>query len=239
MSTATMPMKKARPRSFAWLPDAMLDLPDGRSLSVDGVSWSLYDDLLRLRDANRRSLKLRYDDGDLDIMTKSNTHEQLKKLVAFIIEELVEVMDVPMLGMGETTVAREDLAAGFEPDEWYYIGDKVTRLVGTSPIDFGIHPPPDLTVEIEVSRTVAERLPLFARIGVAEVWCCGPGHFEILRLNPQRDDYLPVSRSQFFPAVPKAGISGFFAGLETEHYTALKRRVRTWAAQFAFLESQS
>lgn len=77
--------------------------------------------------------------------------------------------DIPVLGGRSTTFRRRSLALGFEPDECWWI-QRERQLRGVRHYDPALHPPPDLVVEVEVSRSAIDTLRLFAAFGVAEVW---------------------------------------------------------------------
>ena len=78
-------------------------------------------------------------------------------------------VDVKIQSVRSTTLNREDLRRGVEADECYYVANE-PAVRHREDIDLARDPPPDLVVEIEVSRRVLGRLPIDAAIGIPEVW---------------------------------------------------------------------
>ena len=56
------------------------------------------------------------------------------------------------MAVGSTTLRREELDRGLEPDEGFYLGD-LERIRDLDQIDLDVDPPPDLAIEIEISRS--------------------------------------------------------------------------------------
>src|SRR5580693_4844620 len=86
--------------------------PADQRLLLSEVDWQTYDRLLR--DLEGRHLRFNFDRGQLEIMTVSAEHERIKKLLARLLEALTEILDIPILGLGNTTFRREDSARGLE-----------------------------------------------------------------------------------------------------------------------------
>jgi Uma2 family endonuclease len=192
---------------------------------LDGVSWETYQSLLNdLRD--RRRVRLTYDSGWLEIMTVSQRHESVKKLVARLIEAYADAAEITVEGFGSATYARKDLQKGLEPDECYYI-QHAADVTGKTKFDFAVDPPPDLAIEIEVTRRVVPRQPIYAALGVPELW-----RFDGRRLIPMclTDDgkYSPAQCSLAFPDLPMEQLNRFLAiGLSSGQSAAVKA-LRQW-----------
>src|SRR5207248_8848460 len=144
-------------------------------------------------------IQLTYDEGRLEIMTLSPQHEILKKFIGRLIEQLTLELDIPIKSLGSTTIARKDLERGLEPDECYYIGRE--RLVrGRMKISFRKDPPPDLAVEVDVSRSSVSRQRVYAALGVPEMWRYD-GELHVLHLQAN-GEYVERERSLSFPFLP-------------------------------------
>ena len=86
-----------------------------------------------------------------------------------IIDILAEELEIPYDAGGSTTHKREDLAKGLEPDQCYYIRNE-PLIRGRMELDLTHDPPPDLAIEIDISRSSVTRLGIYAALGVPEVW---------------------------------------------------------------------
>src|SRR5262249_29254374 len=131
------------------------------------VSWAAYVGIGEfLRD---QPIRLTYSHGSLEIMTLSLEHERAKKLLARLVEALTEEFNVPAECGGSTTCRREDLERGLEPDECYW-NEHQAQMRGKPNFDPETDPPPDLAIEVEITRSVLNRLGIYAALGVPEVW---------------------------------------------------------------------
>ncbi|WP_254721779.1 Uma2 family endonuclease [Kovacikia minuta] len=95
---------------------------------LKGISWQTYKTLLAELGDHRAS-RLAYKDNILEITMPSNRHETNTKILERIIEALTEELDLPNKGFRSTTLNREDLQRGAEPDSCYYI-QSVDRIQG-------------------------------------------------------------------------------------------------------------
>lgn len=107
---------------------------------------------------------------------------------------------------GWTTFCREDLERGFEPDSCLHVQNE-ERIRGKDRIDLGVDPAPDLVIEIDIASPSLDKLSIYARLGVSEVWRYESGKVVILRLKGA--DYVEVAESMVLPALTGAVLSGF------------------------------
>ncbi|PSF37881.1 hypothetical protein C7H19_07830 [Aphanothece hegewaldii CCALA 016] len=122
---------------------------------ITGVSWMQYEALLAdLGDSN--AYRVAYLDGVLEIVAPSRRHESGKTRLGTLIELYFLETDTEYFPTGSTTFRKEEKQAGGEPDESYCIGtDK----------EF-----PDLAVEVVITSGGINRLELYRRLEVKEVW---------------------------------------------------------------------
>jgi len=176
---------------------------------LHNASWETYERLLAERE-ERRSPRFFYDRGVLEILSPSAEHDGVSRVIAALVELLAEEADTDLFNAGSTTFKREDLARGFEPDECFYFGGnagRVRELVagkGNIDLDAG-DPAPDLVVEVDIASPSLDKLPIYARLGVREVWrhAGNPGRLAILGLEDESDGeeprYAEAPESAFLP----------------------------------------
>jgi Uma2 family endonuclease len=187
------------------------------------VDWSFYETMLR-RIADRHVF-LTYDRGRMELMSPSYRHDKSARRIALIIDILSEELQIPILGAKSTTLRREDLEQGLEPDECFYIqGESAMR--GHDEIDLTRDPPPDLAVEVEISHRLSGRERIYANLGVAELWRYDGQHLRLFEL--QEDQYVPCGQSRFFPNAPVRELERFLVGYADLDDTAWKRQFRQW-----------
>jgi Uma2 family endonuclease len=199
------------------------------------VRWKTFEALLH--DVGDPRGRFAYDRGLLEIMSPSSEHEHLDKLLARFVEVLTEELRMPIRSLRSTTLRRRDLKRGIEADEAYYIGHD--PLMGKRRrLDLRRDPPPDLAIEVDISRSSLVRMRVHAAIGIAEVWRWHGDRFEIWRLLPDGEYHL-VERSVILPMLPISGLKRFLSLRHERNETELVREFRQWvAAGFPTAESR-
>ena len=167
-------------------------------LVLDDVFWAYYEHTLE--QIGDRRLYVTYCDGCIEIMSPVPEHEQPKRVIGRLIEALTLEAGIPMRAFGSTTFRREDRRGGLEPDECYYITNE-QKSRGMKRFDPLRYPAPDLAVEIDVfSRSIA-REPIYARLGVPELWRYS-GLRVVVRLLQEDGLYVDSPTSALFPWLP-------------------------------------
>jgi Uma2 family endonuclease len=157
------------------------------------VSWETYERLLG-DDEERRVPRLTYDRGVLELVTPSMPHEEDARTITRIVDIVAANLGIPIRNVGSTTFRRKDLERGFEPDASFYIQNE-ERIRGQQDVDLSVDPPPDVVLEMEVSRSAIDKLGLFASMGISEVWRCDGQRVSIFILDRERDSYRESSQS--------------------------------------------
>jgi Uma2 family endonuclease len=119
------------------------------------VSWQQYEALLA--DLGEKSpYRVHFLAGDLEIVAPSRLHESGKTRIGDLLLIYFLETNTEHFPMGSTTLRRPERQAGGEPDESYCISvDKES---------------PDLAIEVIVTSGSIDRLELYRRLGVREVW---------------------------------------------------------------------
>ena len=173
-----------------------LDVPPGQRLLLHDVSWSEFQAILEEL-GERRSTRIAYDNGLLEIMVPLPEHESDKEIIGDLLKALLEELDVEFLTLGSTTFKNADMLKGIEPDQCFYIRNEAA-VRGKKRLDLTIDPPPDLALEIDItSRTHPET---YAALGVPELWRRVGQTIRIYHL--QNGEYIEVDESPTFPGWP-------------------------------------
>jgi Uma2 family endonuclease len=194
------------------------------------VTWDQY---LALSDAlpDRPTLRFTFDRGRLEIMVVSVEHERYKMFLGRLIDVLTEELDIPSGAYGQFTHRHPDLATAFEPDQCYY-KDNLPAVRGKLTIDLTVEPPPDLIVEVDVSHSSVPRLPLFARLGVPEVWRLANGTMRAYKLGPDAQYAEGAESTGFAPGFPVAEFVRFFPIGIADTDRDMARAFRAWLRQW-------
>jgi Uma2 family endonuclease len=185
-------------------------------------TWVSYQQILDAL-GDHRSARLIYDRGTLEITMPLEDHEYAKELIGLFIRILVVELGLKLKSIGSTTLNREDLDRGAEPDNGYYIQNQ--PLVAGRNIDLASDPPPDLVVEIDITHTDIDKLRLYSSMGIPEFWRYDG---EILRIYVLQDgQYSEVDPSPTFPKVPKTKLYEFLAQARQDEVEA-EQTLRSW-----------
>lgn len=192
------------------------------------VSWGTYERLIAERE-ERPAPRFFYDRGVLEIMSPSAGHESVGRLIALLVVELAVEWDIDVLDAGQTTFRREDLDRGFEPDSSFYFSENAARVRGLRDIDLDADPPPELVVEVDVTNPSLDKLPIYARLGVREVWRYAGGRTEILALDEADQGYEAAPGSRALPSLRSEDLRALIEKGLTSNRPAWVREVRGWA----------
>jgi Uma2 family endonuclease len=192
---------------------------------LSNVSWEDYIAIGELF-ADRPALRITFDRGTLEFMTTSSRHERFKRWLGRFIETVAEELKKPIMPGGSMTFQREDVERGFEHDDCFWIANEaVVREKMTW--DPTTDPPPDLAMEIEISRSALNRMAIFAAFRIPEVWCSDGTDLRIYLLQAD-GTYKPSDRSLAFPSIPVQQLVRFFPpGVGTDYLSAVAA-VRVW-----------
>ena len=194
-------MQAAHPFS----PAELLRAVEGR-IVLRGLRWQDYEALLEARE-HKRWPRIVYLDGEIELMAQSGDHESIKTTAARLLEAYGEEADLALNGIGSWTLKRRIKQAGAEPDECYSIGP-IGRM-------------PQLAIEIAWSRGALNKLEVYRRLGVGEVWIWSKGALEVHVLRGAR--YVRAKNSAIFPDLDLDRLVGF---VDTNDQTGAVKRWR-------------
>ena len=199
--------------------------PTAQSVIIDGVSWKTYECLLA-DCGDSHAARMAYDQGKLEIMAPSFPHERLKTLLTDLVVAMATGMDIDFEQAGSTTFRREDVGRGFEPEASFYM-QHVAAIRGNTSIELDTDPPPDLIIEIDITHPSLDKLPIYAMIGVPEVWRYDGQHLVMYRLV--NNQYQQTATSLALAGVAHRDITRFLEASEEMSRVAWIRHIQAWA----------
>ena len=153
-------------------------------LIICGISWERYLALDKVLGADRPSPRCYYLAGDLEITATSNEHERIKKWIGDFLADYFGKTGLEIMPRGQATMRQALEQAGAEPDEsWCLGGEK----------EF-----PDLVLEVALTSGGVNKLELYRRFKVPEVWFWHRGKLEVFALS-ESGGYEPALRSRLLP----------------------------------------
>ncbi len=147
------------------------------------ITWEQFEQLdLTLADTGAR---LTYLDGMLEIMVPlSEAHEEPKSTVRSLVEIFLRERNIRFYIRGSQTQGKQEDSGRLEPDESYSIGTK--------------KPVPDLAIEVTVTSGGINKLVIYARLKVPEVWFWKDGTIDVYCLR-DGGTYEKVTQSELLP----------------------------------------
>lgn len=208
-------------------PEVLLTIPVGQSVLLENVSWQAFETLL-IEIGEHRAARLAYDEGILEIMAPLPEHEYYKEAIGVLVQDLADVIDIDYETLGSTTWKRQDLLAGVEPDNCFYFQNE-QLIRGKLDFDLTKDPPPDLVLEIDVTHKSLDRFPIYARLGVPEIWRYEKGQIKIYQL--QGNGYVETNTSLVFPLTLIQQIIPFIQQHRAAGKKSMRRAFRNWVRQ--------
>lgn len=162
-------------------------LPEPRSVDqqivLSNVSWRAYE-LLDESRGESTTPRMSYLDGTLELMTPSYNHEAIGLMIHDLLRAWADEMEVPLVAAGSWTQKRKSQRAGLEPDQCYALGTQRPKR-------------PDIAVEVIWSSGSLDKLGIYERLRIPEVWLWREGRIGFWVLG--RDGYARKRRSALLP----------------------------------------
>ena len=187
-------------------PPARVEDPDQRVI-LNGIDWWQFETFLAIR-GDRAGVRVTYLEGQLEIMSPSRTHEQLKTLIARLLEAWADQKGLVFEGYGSLTMRNAPKLRGIEPDECYAVGAAKDS--------------PDLAVEVIWTHGGLDKLNVYRGLGVREVWIWKKDELRAYELRG--DQYVEISQSVVIPGLAPSFIQEF---LDCETQTEAVRKMRS------------
>ncbi|MEG4446714.1 Uma2 family endonuclease [Microcoleus sp. AT9_B5] len=173
-----------------------LRIQPGQQLLLEGVSWQQLEGILAEL-GERRTSRLSYSNGRLEIMVPLPEHEKAKEIIGDMVKILLSERGINYESLGSTTLKNERMTQAIEPDSCFYIQNQAA-VIGKNRLDMSVDPPPDLAIEIDLtSRT---QLDNYQILGVPELWRYTRQELQINVL--QDGQYVESDLSSVFPGIP-------------------------------------
>jgi Uma2 family endonuclease len=157
------------------------------------VPWAAYEAQLALR-GERGVPRIAYLEGAMELMSPSKDHERIKSFIGRLIEAYALERGIDLSPYSAWTLKSDAQRSGLEPDECYLVGDQ-TRDV------------PDLAIEVEWTSGGLDKLAIYRRLSVKEVWVWRASGIDVHVLDA--DGYKRPTRSELFPELDVTLLASF------------------------------
>jgi Uma2 family endonuclease len=150
-----------------------------------GVSWEHYEVELAMR-GEKSMPRLAYLEGAMELMSPSRDHERITSYLGRLIELYAELQDIELSPYRSWTL-KNGRNAGGDPDECYVVGEDQTKAR------------PDLVIEVIWTSGGLDKLEIYKRLGIDEVWFWIDGRIEVHALRA--GEYQRAVRSRWLPGL--------------------------------------
>jgi Uma2 family endonuclease len=174
----------------------MARFADDRVELRHGVPWDSFEAFLANKD-ERVTPRVCYLDGVLELVTPSRGHEKHTSWIGALVIEWALHRGIDLSPYGSWLLKDKLRKAGAEPDDCFIIGDDSAQ-----PLDR-----PHLVIEVQWSRTGVNKLEVYRRLRVPEVWFWERGAIAVHTLKGQK--WRRVSRSVALPDLDLAQLVSF------------------------------
>ena len=147
------------------------------------VTWKDYERLLEIR-GEHSAPRITYLEGALEILSPSQGHEGIKSIIACLLEAYCVEKEIRFSGFGSWTIKKKKRQRGAEPDECYVFGSRRKKK-------------PDLAIEVVWTTGRIDKLDVYRKLGVREVWYWRKGHIQVYLL--EGENYEPAAESECLP----------------------------------------
>jgi Uma2 family endonuclease len=204
----------------------MLSSGKSQRFVLHEADWKQYVQLRRSLDDRGQRAFVTFDGHRLELMSPSMQHDRAGELLGVVVRAIGMATGSKLIGGGSTTFKKRSARRGLEPDRCFWI-QNYQKLVGVKHIDLSVHPPPDLAIEVEVSRRLLDRRAIYARLGVPELWVYNARTFQILRLG-EANRYQITSTSGACPTIRCEGIEALLEAAWTMDDTEWQSQLEDW-----------
>lgn len=188
------------------------ELPPDSEVTFRNVTWDEYEELLE-QVGEATHLRISYNEGLLKVMSVSLEHEKYADFFKCLVHQVRLRLRINVLFSGSATMRKEKKSKGNEPDAGFYV--QTASVVGNRlDLDFEVDPPPDIVVEVDIHHASMKSDPIYAALGVSEIWRYDGQRTTILHL--QGDAYVEAEASRALPVLNAAVLTEYLARMREE-----------------------
>jgi Uma2 family endonuclease len=199
---------------------------------LNDVSWQKFETLLEEL-GEQRQTRLTYFRGRLELMTPIAAHERCNKLIESLVLILAEELHLSVTHLMPVLLKSPELGCATEPDACYYFHN-VPSVQSRTELSLPRDPSPDLLVEVALTKSNLDKLPIYATLGIPEIWryITTPNE-DILKgtlliYELQSDRYVEQRTSQIFPFLSANRALQFLQESDSMSLATSIRLLRSW-----------
>lgn len=155
-------------------------------VTLPDATWADYQRILEVRGERSRP-RVSYLEGVLQLLSPSRRHEIVASMLGRLVEAWALETGFDLTPYGRWTLESKEAERGAEADECYVVGDVPDPKI------------PDLALEVVVTSGGLDKLEIYRKLGVREVWFWRDGVVTLHALRGER--YEALERSEVLPGI--------------------------------------
>lgn len=161
---------------------------------LQGASWADYQRILELR-GEHASPRIAFLEGALQLVSPSRRHDFVKSMLGRLVEAWCMEHETDVTPYGSWTLENKEAERGVEPDECYVVGDDPDPTQ------------PDLAIEVVITSGGVDKLEIYRKLGVREVWFWEAGQLSLHALRGEA--YESIAASELLEGIDLAQLLRF------------------------------
>src|SRR5262249_37899222 len=135
-------------------------------------------------------------------------HEYYAEFLKRLVDRISFLLRVKVIFIGSATLKLQKKLKGAEPDGSFYV--QSAAIIGNKiQLDLNTDPPPDVIIEIDVHHESLSLFPIYAALGIPEIWHYDERQLTIYQLAGS--EYSPAAASLAFPILTSAILTEFLS----------------------------
>jgi len=194
--------------------DIAEEMEPGEVRVFHNVAWEEYERLHDQLPPDSKMVRISYGEGIMELMTYSTLHETYAGFISRMIGLLSLRLRIDIRFFGQATIKKSPKRKGLEPDGCFYV-QTVPQLGNRIKLDFAVDPPPDVALEVDIYHNSIPKLPIYAGLGIPEVWRYDGKAITIFLL--QQNHYVETDVSLALPMITAEVLARFLARMQDEN----------------------
>jgi Uma2 family endonuclease len=187
-------------------------MPEDSVVIFHKLTWNDYLNLSEQLGETHR-LRLSFNEGTLKVMSLSPTHEKYVDFIKRLASQLSFRLRLNILFFGSATLRKHKAEKGNEPDACFYV--QTALAIGHRiELDFTVDPPPDVVVEVDIHNDSTGNDPIYAALGVPEIWRYDGRTMHVLHLHGET--YQTAAASRALPMLTAAVLTEYLERLRRD-----------------------
>ena len=196
-----------------------------KKIVVQNIDWNLFNRISTIYN-DCDFLRLSFNDNFVEIDAANKYWEKPFALLSDLVKFTCEETKTDYIEVGQTVLRDINKAKSVQTLGGFYIQNKL-RLKDLLKNDSTTVVSPDLVIEVDVTSPSLDKMPIYAALGVPEVWLYKGERVEFYQLF--RENYQKIENSIALPVLSSAAANQFLQKGLIQSSSVWIKSIREWA----------